>query len=366
MTAEWYVRLEGKIRGPVSVDQLRRALSQGKISTTTPVRRGKEGEWVPSIQAIPTVPIEKKDEDSGLDEFTIRFEKPNRRLQSIWKQLRDPLPIEHRASIYNSKDKKVGESHSIERIKPSKLSVWRLLGLIIVASLLGLASFWLTLFALLDGSWLLGGLAFTCLMIVVGARLVHVARDRRSRSYKIVIRSGSSQAGEIIVQVHGKGHSFAVKNASGEILGNIYSRWKFLGKFDVCYPDNTPIAYWMFDVKRYVGQVLRFGFATGSVLFLNLAMGSDSFLNPFFLFLVLCFFLGMVVAPLAAPEDFPSAVYRLISPRVRVGSFSRKWMRGKGFVWVYTPESDVAVPFDSRILLALPILRRHISSGVKR
>ncbi len=366
MTAEWYVRFGEKVRGPVSADQLRRALSQGKISTTTPVRRGQEEEWIPCIQVISSTRNDQKDKNAGVDEFTIRFEKPNRRLESIWKQLRDPLPIEHRASIYDSKDKKVAESHSIERIKPTNLSAWRLLGLIIVGSLLLLVSFVLTLFALLDGSWLLGGLALACLLVVVCTGLVRAARDRKSRSYKIVIRSGSSRSGEVIVQIHGMGHSFAVTDASGESLGIIYRRWRFLGQFDVSLPDDTPIAYWMFDAKRYGGQVLRFGVATGSVLFINLVTGSDSFLNPLFLFLVVCSFLGMVIGPLVAPTEFPAAVYLLKSSRIRVGSFFRKWLRSRGFVWAFTPESDVEIPFDRRMLLALAVLARHLSFGVRR
>jgi len=43
MSDEWYLQFGGKIHGPATASQLRKALAAGKIQPETPVRAGTDG-----------------------------------------------------------------------------------------------------------------------------------------------------------------------------------------------------------------------------------------------------------------------------------------------------------------------------------
>ncbi len=47
---EWYYQIGSDVVGPVSLDELKRAVADGTISADTLVRQGEAGEWVPAGQ----------------------------------------------------------------------------------------------------------------------------------------------------------------------------------------------------------------------------------------------------------------------------------------------------------------------------
>ena len=52
MGDNWYVRKGQKALGPLSEEQLRKALVKGRISSKTAVREGLTGPWTSAAQAL--------------------------------------------------------------------------------------------------------------------------------------------------------------------------------------------------------------------------------------------------------------------------------------------------------------------------
>jgi tetratricopeptide (TPR) repeat protein len=59
MIEDWYVRVESKIRGPVTLTQLRRAIASGKITPDSDVRAGKTGDWMSASCILEPAPAKQ-------------------------------------------------------------------------------------------------------------------------------------------------------------------------------------------------------------------------------------------------------------------------------------------------------------------
>ena len=48
MTSDWYVRVGGVERGPISSEALKRLAMEGKVRPETSVKKGAAGDWLPA------------------------------------------------------------------------------------------------------------------------------------------------------------------------------------------------------------------------------------------------------------------------------------------------------------------------------